>query len=151
MLGPPGQLAGIMPFSAEMARGVGIHANRIGDRANGRNQLLPAISPFIPLRAILLSVGRWCTVTVTDPDGRRHSLDVLADSTYDAAHLFVVEAKKERAVGLPKLTLATVFEVVVSGKVYRVAGAALQRWIVQRRQSWNGPKGYMFSKRPGLE
>jgi len=47
--------------------------------------------------------------------------------------------------------LATVFEVVVSGKVYRVAGAALQRWIVQRRQSWNGPKGYMFSKRPGLE
>ena len=48
-------------------------------------------------------------MTVTDPDGRRHSLDVLADSTYDAAHLFVVEAKKERAVGLPKPTLATVF------------------------------------------
>ena len=58
-------------------------------------------------------------MTVVDPDGRRHSLDVLADSTYDAAHLFVVEAKKERAVGLPKPTLATVFEVVTSGKVYR--------------------------------
>lgn len=110
-----------------------------------------AISSFVRLAAILLFVSRWCTVTVTDPDRRRHSLDVLADSTYDAAHLFVVEAKKERAVGLPKPTLATVFEVVVSGKVYRVAGAALQRWIVERRQTWNGPKGYMFSKRPGLE
>ena len=30
-------------------------------------------------------------------------------------------------------------------------GAALQRWIVERRQKWNGPKGYMFCKRPGLE
>jgi len=69
---------------------------------------------------ILLFVSKWCTVTVTEPDGRRHSLDVLAESTYDAAHLFVVEAKKERAVGLPKPTLATIFEVVASGKVYRV-------------------------------
>jgi len=69
-------------------------------------------------------VSKWCTVTVTEPDGRRHSLDVLAESTYDAAHLFVVEAKKERAVGLPKPTLATVFEVVASGRVYRVAGMA---------------------------
>ena len=65
---------------------------------------------------------RWCTVTVTDQDGRRHSVDVQATSTFDAAHLFVVEAKKERAVGLPKPTLATVFEVVAAGKVYRVTG-----------------------------
>jgi hypothetical protein len=79
-------------------------------------------------------------VTVVDPDGRRHSLDVLADSTYDAAHLFVVEAKKESAVGLPKPTLATVFEVVTSGKVYHVAGAALQRWIVERRQTLERPE-----------
>jgi hypothetical protein len=35
--------------------------------------------------------------------------------------------------------------------MYRVQGSALQRWIVERRQSWNGPKGYLFSKRPGLE
>ena len=96
-------------------------------------------------------MSRWCTVTVIDPDGRRHSLDVLADSTFDAAHLFVVEARNERSVGLPKPTLATVFEVVADGKVYRVAGAALQRWIVERRQKWNGPKGFLFSKRPGLE
>jgi hypothetical protein len=32
----------------------------------------------------MFSVGKWCTVTVTDATGRRHSLDVLADSTYDA-------------------------------------------------------------------
>ena len=96
-------------------------------------------------------MSRWCTVTVIDPDGRRHSLDVLADSTFDAAHLFVVEARNERSVGLPKPTLGTVFEVVADGKVYRVAGAALQRWIVERRQKWNGPKGFLFSKRPGLE
>ena len=55
---------------------------------------------------------RWCTVTVTDAEGRRHSVDVQATSSFDAAHLFVVEAKKERAVGLPNPTLATVFEVV---------------------------------------
>ena len=84
---------------------------------------------------------RWCTVTVTDQDGRRHSVDVQATSTFDAAHLFVVEAKKERAVGLPKPTLATVFEVVAAGKVYRVTGTALQTWIVEKRRTWNGPKG----------
>jgi hypothetical protein len=65
----------------------------------------PCASPDLRLLfasfSILFFVSRWCTVTVTDPDGRRHSLDVFADSTYDAAHLFVVEAKKERAVGLP--------------------------------------------------
>ena len=92
---------------------------------------------------------RWCTVTVTDQDGRRHSVDVQAKSTFDAAHLFVVEAKKERAVGLPKPTLATVFEVVAAGKVYRVTGTALQTWIVEKRRTWNGPKGYLFCKRPG--
>lgn len=94
---------------------------------------------------------RWCTVTVTDAEGRRHSVDVQATSTFDAAHLFVVEAKKERAVGLPKPTLTTVFEVVVAGKIYHVRGAALQRWIVDKRSAWKGPKGYMFCQRPGLE
>jgi hypothetical protein len=33
---------------------------------------------------------------------------VLAESTYDAAHLFVVEAKQERAAALPTLTLDTI-------------------------------------------
>jgi hypothetical protein len=31
-------------------------------------------------------VGKWCTVTVVTPDGRRHSIDVNAESSYDAAH-----------------------------------------------------------------
>ena len=88
-------------------------------------------------------------MTVTDPDGRRHSLDVQATSTYDAAHLYVTEAKKERAGGLPKVTLATVFEVVTDGKVYRVKGEALQKWIVERREKWNGPKGYLFTSGQG--
>ena len=95
-------------------------------------------------------MAKWCTVTVTDSDGRRHSVDVQATSTFDAAHLYVTEAKKERAVGFPKVTLATVFEVAAEGRIYRVKGDALQRWIVERRQKWNGPKGYMFTKRPGL-
>ena len=73
-----------------------------------------------------------------------------ATRTFDAAHLYVMEAKKERAVGMPKVTLATVLEVVTEGKVYRVKGEALQKWIVARRQNWQGPKGYMFTKRPGL-
>jgi hypothetical protein len=60
------------------------------------------------------------------------TVDVQATSTFDAAHLFVVEAKKERAVGLTKPTLATVFEVVTAGKIYHVSGAALQRWIVDK-------------------
>jgi hypothetical protein len=92
---------------------------------------------------------RWCTVTVTDAEGRRHSVDLQAGSLFDAAHLFVVEAKKERAVGLPKPTLATVFEVVTTGKVYRVTGAALQRWIVEKRSSWNGPNGCSFVRGRG--
>jgi len=96
-------------------------------------------------------MSRWCTVTVSDPDGRRHSLDILAESTYDAAHLFVVEARQKRAVELPKPTLATVFEVVAESRVYRVRGEALQRWIVERRKDPDGPKGYLFRKRPGLE
>ncbi len=65
--------------------------------------------------------------TVTDPDGRGHGVDVQATNTFDAARLFVVEAKKERAVGLPKPTLATVFKVVAASKVYCVTGAVLQR------------------------
>jgi Protein of unknown function DUF72 len=55
--------------------------------------------------------------------------------------LYVVEAKKERAVGLPKPTLATVFEVVTTGRVYRVTGAALQRWIVEKRSSRKRTEG----------
>jgi hypothetical protein len=47
--------------------------------------------------------------------------------------------------------LATVFEVLTAGKVYRVTGAALQRWIVEKRSAWQGPKGMLFRQRPGLD
>jgi hypothetical protein len=93
---------------------------------------------------------RRCTVTVTDADGRRHSLDVIASSTYDAAHLYVAHAKQQPQAALHVPTLATVFEVVNGGKVYTVDGAALQRWIIQRRQEWKGPRGMLFSRRPTL-
>lgn len=32
-------------------------------------------------------VAKWCTVTVTDSEGKRYSVDVQATSSYDAAHL----------------------------------------------------------------
>jgi hypothetical protein len=38
-------------------------------------------------------VSKWCTITLTDAKGERHSLDVLAQSNYDAAHLFVTFCK----------------------------------------------------------
>jgi hypothetical protein len=92
----------------------------------------------------------WCTVTVTDATGRRHSLDVIATSTYDAAHLYLTHAKAQPQSGLPLLTVESVFEVVNGGRVYTVVGAALQRWIEQRRHEWKGPKGLLFSRRPTL-
>jgi hypothetical protein len=93
---------------------------------------------------------RWCTVTVTDAEGRRHSPDLLASSTYDAAHLYVTHAKQRPEARLPIPTLATIFKVVTGGKVYTVDGAALQRWIEPRRQDWKGPRGLLFSQRPIL-
>src|ERR1035438_3854686 len=92
----------------------------------------------------------WCTVTLTDEAGRRHSLDTMASSTYDAAHLYVTHAKAQPQAGLPVPTLATVFEVVNGGKGDTVEGAALQRWIVQRQHEWKGPRGLLFSRRPTL-
>ena len=93
----------------------------------------------------------WCTVTVTDAEGRRRSVDLRADSSFDAAHLYVCRAKESPHDRFPKLTLATVFEVVTGGRVYRVEGRALQRWIMKRRREWKGPRGYLFSQRPTLE
>ena len=111
-------------------------------------------SPFIRPWAIITVVPKWATVTVIEPDGRRHSTDVQAESSYDAAHQFVVQAKSQRSAhhpALPVPTLATVFEVVAEGKVYRLDGAALQKWIVKRRHELNGPKGQLFRERPMLD
>jgi hypothetical protein len=42
-------------------------------------------------------------------------------------------------------------EVIANGKVYLVKGAALQRWIIQRRSELKGPKGALFRERPTIE
>jgi hypothetical protein len=57
----------------------------------------------------------WATVTVTDSTEKRYSLDVEAESTCDAAHLFL-EKVKEHVIRepLPILSLETVFEVTVN-------------------------------------
>jgi len=66
-------------------------------------------------------------------EGARHSIDVRAESTFDAAHLCFTTAKSQQAAMLPSRiplpTVATVFEVVAEGKVFRVQGAARPRWI----------------------
>ena len=70
---------------------------------------------------------RWCTVSVVDADGRRHSLDLQASSLYDAAHIYICHVKEHPERGFPRPTLATVFEAVVDAKVYRVAGKARKK------------------------
>lgn len=87
-------------------------------------------------------------MTVTDGEGKRYSLDVKSTSTYDAAHLYLTHVKSQPTCGLPIPTTATVFEVVVDGKIPHVAGARLKTWIERRRQEWNGPRGMLFSQRP---
>ena len=100
-------------------------------------------------------MAKWATVTVTDDEGRRHSMDVQAESVYDAAHTFVSSAKSQEAAMLPgrvpRPTLATVFEVVCDRKIYRVEGTKLQKWIVRRREELKGPKGVLFKQRPTLD
>jgi hypothetical protein len=119
-----------------------------------RFELLNVPSGCAPLFGLSVlaatSSRRDSLVDGRDAEKKRHSVDLQATSLFEAAHLFVVEAKSERQVGLRRPTLATVFEVVTGGKVYRVTGAALQRWIVENRSSLNGPKGMLFRQRPGV-
>ncbi|HEY6290043.1 MAG TPA: hypothetical protein VI455_00560 [Terriglobia bacterium] len=99
-------------------------------------------------------MARWCTVTVTDAEGVRHSIDMRAESTFDA-HLYVVTAKSKQAAMLPSRipvpTAATVFEVIADGKIFRVHGASLRRWIAKRRDELGGPRGLLFRERPGID
>jgi hypothetical protein len=90
-------------------------------------------------------------VTVADANGRRHSLDVLADSSFDAAHLYLTAAKANRESCLPVPTNETVFEVVAEGKVHRVRGTKLRDWIMKRRGELGGPAGYLFSQRAVMD
>src|SRR4030088_3042084 len=91
-------------------------------------------SPFIRFWRILIFRRQdWATVTVTGSGGRRHSVDVYACSTYDAAHLFVARARGNPESGLPSLGGETQFKVSVAGRIHYVQGAALQRWIPKER------------------
>lgn len=100
------------------------------------------------LFAIMPSVGKWCTVTVVDGDGRRYSFDVNADSSYDAAHLYLTHVRANPSCGFPIPTTATLFEVVTGGQIHHVNGVRLKKWIENRRQEWKGPRGLLFSQRP---
>jgi hypothetical protein len=97
------------------------------------------------------SVAEWTTVTVIDPDGRKHSLDVAADSLYDATHLFLHAAKSNPDSGLPVPTPETVFEVAAKGRIYKVTGAKLRQWIVKQREERRGPRGFLFSQRAVMD
>ena len=95
-------------------------------------------------------MGKWCTVTVTDSEGKRYSLDVNATSSYDAAHLYLSHVAGQPACGFPIQTSETIFEVVADGKIHRVEGTRLKRWIENRREQWTGPRGLLFGQRPML-
>src|ERR1035437_4847237 len=99
----------------------------------------------------MLMPDRWCTV-----DGHRRRRTAAQPGRSGLQHLRrgtplcdARQTEPERHCRRP--TLATVFEVVIGGRVNRVEGAALQRWIVQRRQDWKGPKGLLFRERPMLD
>jgi hypothetical protein len=93
-------------------------------------------------------MGKWCTVTCTDGDGKRYSLDVRAESSYDAAHLYLTHVRSNPGSGLPIPTTSTLFEVVTDGRIHQVPGARLKTWIENRRQEWKGPRGAIFRQRP---
>ena len=93
-------------------------------------------------------MGKWCTVTVADGEGRRYSVDVNATSSYHAAHLYLTHVRGNPGCGLPIPTTSTTFEVVADGRILRVSGARLKTWIENRRDEWKGPRGILFSQRP---
>jgi hypothetical protein len=87
-------------------------------------------------------------VSVTDGGGQRYSLDVNADSSYDAAHLYLTHVLSHPGSGFPIPTTSTVFEVVTDGRILHVPGARLRKWIEHRRQEWKGPRGLLLCQRP---
>jgi hypothetical protein len=93
-------------------------------------------------------MGKWCTVTVIDSEGKRYSLDVNADSSYDAAHLYLTHVRNNPGCGFPVPVTSTEFEVATAGRIHRVPGARLRTWIENRRQEWKGPRGLLFKQRP---
>ena len=96
---------------------------------------------FSPFLRYTDSVAKWCTVTVADGEGKRYSLDIQADSSFDAAHLYLTHVKANPACGFPIPTTETLFEVVIDGRVHRVQGLRLKGWIEKKRHEFGGPRG----------
>lgn len=86
----------------------------------------------------------------SNSDGRRYSLDVQANSSYDAAHLYMTYLAGHPGCGLPNPTSETLFEFVAAEKILRVKGVRLKAWIEDRRNKWKSPRGLLFSQRPAL-
>jgi hypothetical protein len=131
---------------------------RLGESVFGRDDLSMAFvsreAVFVVYSPSRYTAGmgeRWCTVTMIEESGRRHSVDVLASSTFDAAHIFLTHAKADPRNGIPRLSLDSVFEVVVDGKIHRVEGRALQQGILRERRERKGPREVLFSRRPTLD
>jgi hypothetical protein len=79
-----------------------------------------------------------------EESGRRHSVDVLASSTFDAAHIFLTHAKADPRNGIPRLSLDSVFEVVVDGKIHRVEGRAFNRGFSGRGRNAKAHAEFCF-------
>ena len=93
----------------------------------------------------------WATVTVTDIRGNRYSIDVEAESTYDAAlpvSRTDQRARDQRTAPIP--SLETIFEVTVNGKVHKVSGAKLQRWIINDEKNGKDHGDYSSNNDPIL-
>ena len=93
-------------------------------------------------------MGKWWTVTVMDGEGKRYSLDVNGDSSYDAAHLYLTHVHGNPSCGFPIPTTSTLFEVVTDGRIHHVQGARLKKWIENRRHEWKGPRGPAIQSAP---
>jgi hypothetical protein len=76
---------------------------------------------------------------------------VSADSSYDAAHLYLTQVRGNPGCGLPIPTTSTEFEVVTGGRIHNVEGARLKKWIENRRQDWKGPRRLLFARTPMIE
>jgi hypothetical protein len=81
---------------------------RLGESVFGRDDLSMAFvsreAVFVVYSPSRYTAGmgeRWCTVTMIAESGRRHSVDVLASSTFDAAHSFSHMPRQTPATAYP--------------------------------------------------
>jgi hypothetical protein len=71
---------------------------------------------------------KLCKVSTTDASGKRHTIEVEAESVYRAILLCNTHATCHPAYGLPKPTDETVFEVQIDGKADTRAFHQTREW-----------------------